>query len=184
MTTGSVRLFTGFTLLELLMAVTIVCVLVGAVAPIMNVIARNQAASTVNALVADLALARSFAITEGDRTVLCKSGGTTDCSKDAPWHQGWIVFVDGNNNRHIEADERILHAQTAWDGGELFLGAFNGTNRYIVYAPDGSSFTNASFTYCPAYGDAARKVVLSPTGRARAQAVSLASVKKVCHGSH
>ncbi|HSW53103.1 MAG TPA: GspH/FimT family pseudopilin, partial [Sulfuricaulis sp.] len=57
----------------------------------------------VNQLMGDLNLARSEAIKRNAVIALCKSDDGASCSRHAAWNDGWIVFVDDNNNHEVDS---------------------------------------------------------------------------------
>ncbi len=87
---------TGITLLECLVVLAIVALLVGLGAPgFVDLLSGHRAAVATNDLVHALALARGEALKRARRVYLAPTG--------ARWRDGWIVFVDRNDNRAYDA---------------------------------------------------------------------------------
>lgn len=88
----------GFTIIELLIVVTIVGVLSAIAAPsLRTMIITNQVRTTTSDLLNDIAVARSESAKRSQRVVMCASTDMNTCSGSA-WAGGWISFVDANNN--------------------------------------------------------------------------------------
>ena len=87
----------GFTLLELMTALTVGAILVGLAVPAFNNIMRtNQIAAQSNEVISALALARSEAIKRGVRVSVCPVDKPNDPAPEckANWNTGWIMFAD------------------------------------------------------------------------------------------
>lgn len=85
----------GFTLTELLIALSVAGILVGMAAPsFRELIVGSQQDSRLYALLGDLQYARSESIKRASRVALCaRAAGTPDeCGTE--WSNGWLVFVD------------------------------------------------------------------------------------------
>jgi type IV fimbrial biogenesis protein FimT len=85
---------TGYTLVELMIVLTIVAILLGLGVPSYRYITdSNRLSAEVNGLLGDLQFARSEAIKEGATVTVCPANaGLTACQAGAVrWDQGWIV---------------------------------------------------------------------------------------------
>ena len=167
------RYSAGFTLLELLSTITIIVILFGVGIPFIKAtVTSNRLATSINALAGTLAYTRSEAIRRNQHVVICKSKTGTSCSHDGDWREGWLVYVDRNQNRALDAAEAILGAQRLAKKIQVEYRAF-GSNHYLVYRPSGTTRTNGTFTFCdPDYPEAARALIITKTGRARLSKVS------------
>ncbi len=88
----------GFSLIELLVALTIGIILVGIAAPQFSAIMqKQQASSEINNLLNDMQYARSEAIKQGQLVTLCASSNGTSCSAATTWQAGWIIFSNISN---------------------------------------------------------------------------------------
>ena len=84
----------GFTLVELLITITIATILMSIGIPSYKyVTTSNRVSGEINALLADMQFARYEAVKEGLTTQICPTaaGGTT-CTATATWSGGWIVL--------------------------------------------------------------------------------------------
>ena len=157
----------GFTLVELIVTVSVLAILVTVGVPsFVSFIQRYAAASAIGMFHKDLQLARAEAVSLGKRVTVCHLSSSNTC--DGNWLQGISVFVDDG------ASIGEL------DGGELVLAESNplGTENYfkdssrtrVTFTADGQAAGfAATFVFCPSSAEAefARGVILSNTGRAR-----------------
>ena len=107
----------GFTLLELMTALSIAAVLVAVGAPALTDMTQNQRIkAAADDLQIDLALARSEAVTRATNVTVCTTSDNATCTNDG-WANGRIVFVDSNANGTIDAgDTDIRHAVAVGHG--------------------------------------------------------------------
>ncbi len=171
------RWLAGFTMIELLVVVTVAALLLSLAVPSMSAMVDSQkAVSLLNAFVSSLNLARSEAIKRNARVVVCKSATGLACASSGGWEQGWIVFHDANNNATLDTGETVVQQRGPASGGLQFTGNLP-VARYVSFGASGSSrlvsgaFQAGTFTLCPAVGSGVevRKIVLSGIGRFRAQ---------------
>lgn len=161
----------GFTLVEALITLGICTILLTQVAPtLQSVIQRNRLSSAVNRFSASLQYARSEAIRENRRVVLCPSEDFRACAGSPQWNQGWIIFADADGNRERSRREPLLRSAQALPADISMRSSQH--RRRIRYQALGNAYgTNASFTFCDRRRRAAPKVIcLSGTGRPRVSA--------------
>jgi type IV fimbrial biogenesis protein FimT len=127
----------------------------------------------INDLAASLALTRSVAIKRGRPAVICKSRDGQYCHRrGTTWHDGWIVFVDFDQDRQRSDDEPLVHSQGRGSARQQLTYTAFGSKHYVTYRPSGYTKTNGTFTLCdPRYPDDARALILMKTGRVRASRV-------------
>lgn len=174
---------TGATLVELMVVLAIAAILLGVAIPgFASLIHSSRLSAATSDLLVSLHLARSEAIKRNSRTVLCISADGTTCAASGGWQQGWLVFHDANNNAALDAGEAIIHARPAFPDSIRLTG--NSTvAKYVSYAPTGGTksmsgaFQAGTLTVCNVAdtSGAARRVVISSTGRPRVARVTLAS---------
>ena len=160
----------GFTLHETLMVLVVVSVLTVGVASFNRLLRSTHSATQVNALVADLNLARSEAIKRAYTVTVCKSNSATACTSDSAWHEGWLIITDRNENGQLDDDDEILRVGPALTGGtQLTFNAWGvGTGKYVSYFSNGTTQKNGTFRFCNIEGSkSARAVILIQTGRVR-----------------
>ena len=82
----------GFTLVEMLIVVTIVGILSGVAFPYLGTVADSIRMRWIaNELLSSMHVARSEAIKRNSRVALCKSSDGNACANAGDWEQGWIV---------------------------------------------------------------------------------------------
>ena len=157
----------GFTLLELLVALGIVAILLGLGTPSLRALVQDsRRTQTVNSLVHSFHLARTSAIRNGHEVAVCPRGNGDLCSENpAGWAQGWLVFVnsDGDQPAFRDPDEPLLLSREPAPDVSI-----SSNRRAFHYRPFNRRSTNGTLIYCDDRGDdAARAVIVSYTGRPR-----------------
>jgi type IV fimbrial biogenesis protein FimT len=151
----------GFTLIEILMTITVAGIVIALAVPSFRYITNsNRIASEINGLLGDLQFARAEAIKEGRSVTVCVSANGTGCAATTTWQSGWIVFQDPNANAIVDVGETILRVQTPFTGTDTFQSS-NGVsaitfNRegYAVGVANGTEITlhdatgNTAWTRC------------------------------------
>jgi prepilin-type N-terminal cleavage/methylation domain-containing protein len=150
----------GFTLIELFVTLTVLAIILALATPnIRDLLQRNKLVAQANDLIADINLARSSAITGGERIVICASNNQTNCTNNA-WSTGWIVFTDCDQNGSVTASgsnvcpgptganqlpERIIKARKGVEPGTTITETQNsGAARKLRYTGIGMMFTSGN----------------------------------------
>jgi type IV fimbrial biogenesis protein FimT len=165
----------GFTLIELVVTVAMAAIILAMGVPsFQETIRNNQLTSNANEFIAALNLTRSEAVKRGVRVVLCKSSDQANCTGAGGYDQGWVVFVDADNDATIDAPGDIVRVFEGLKTGLTLAVAGAPTNDiddYVAYLPQGmaqsigGAFQAGTLVLCK---DAkARNIVISSTGRAR-----------------
>lgn len=158
----------GFTLIEILVTISIAAILVTIGIPSMiEFMETNRRAAAANTLVAEMQRGRSTAATGGVAVTLCHSGNATGCSGEADpdWAEGWILFTDEDGDSVFDAGDEVLSAARRRDGVTM------PSNRSsFTFAPgfQQSATTLGTVAVCvnKENGDA-RWIVVSAIGRPR-----------------
>jgi type IV fimbrial biogenesis protein FimT len=169
----------GFSLIELMVTVSVLAIVLAMGVPsFQQLISDNRMAVQANDFLAALNFGRSESIKRGQRITLCKSADLSSCTTAGNWGQGWIVFVDSNNNA------------TADDGSGTLLkihesltpSALSGNTNvadYVSYTPDGTTrltsnaFQAGTLTLCPGASNmTGRTITINAVGRARISTVT------------
>lgn len=171
----------GFTLIELMVTLSIMATLAVLAAPQMRTMfVKRTVSNQADALGASLRLARSEAIKRGQPVTICASanpeaaapkclaGGATD------WATGWLVFVDHNASlQQLDGGETVLKVQAAFNNSGSLS---NNSASAITFRANGmvSPVNNSTFTVSPklkgtveSLKDITRCVVISAAGRTR-----------------
>ncbi|MGC4397348.1 GspH/FimT family pseudopilin [Hydrogenophaga sp. T2] len=177
----------GFTLIELMVGITILAILLAIAVPsFRGSMASSRVTSSTNEIVSALALARSEAIRRGTRISVCKSTNGTGCAAAGGWEQGWIVFVDTNRpggDAAVNAGDVVL-TRTGPQAGELSILGTAAVANYLSFAADGTVRNMAGTALAgrlrvcstsTAINDArrAREIDVSSAGRIATSVVSL-----------
>lgn len=158
----------GFTLVELLIVLTIAAILTTIALPsFQDISERNRVTADVNKLVRALYLARSEAVKRRVRTTLCKSSNPEaslpTCS--GSWTQGWILFADTDNDKTYDNTEPLIAVHNGLMEGNTLMWN-NGNN--LQYLPSGLASLSGTFTICNSSKDKyhARGIIIG-SGRVR-----------------
>jgi type IV fimbrial biogenesis protein FimT len=160
----------GFTLVELLVVLAIAAILLAMAVPGFRALIQNlQLTTAVNDLFSAINLARSEAIKRGGRVNL------TTVKPDSNWENGWVVYVDNNENLTPDAGDEIILEHGPLHGGIAVISRFNDSNlNYLAYSGSGRTRTDASsqgflagsFSF-DVDGDRKRKININSLGRPR-----------------
>jgi type IV fimbrial biogenesis protein FimT len=157
----------GYTLMEVLIALTVVVILASVAVPGYEVIQnRSRVNADWNNLHTALNEARTAAVTRGVRVGICPSADGTSCGED--WSQGWLVFEDRNGNGQRDAGEEILRVARALEPNSLTVRRANGDALdFIGFNNRGFATASSTFTLCDRNNEAsrARAVLLLNSGR-------------------
>ncbi len=160
----------GLTLIDLVITMSVAAIVMTAAVPSYNTMTmNNRRAAAVNSLVADLNLARSESVKRGVPVSVCKSSNGQSCNTSTlarAWSEGWIVFVDDNEDgikNSGEAELKIVEVSTT---AYSWSWVANHSSQYITYQSNGFTDTTGRFRYCDKRGSSQGRVVaLKHTGR-------------------
>ncbi|MFI3217654.1 MAG: GspH/FimT family pseudopilin [Methylococcales bacterium] len=167
----------GFTLLELIVAISIAGILMALAIPSFSDMMRNNRLTTyANELVTSLNLARSEAIKRGVTVTVAKTSATTA----SYWSEsGWNLFIDTDRDNNFDlpssppnpiTDDILIRTYAALPTNYILMA--NNFKNYITYKADGTSNTNGSFAVCDnsdgsniAKPYASRLIIINKMGR-------------------
>jgi type IV fimbrial biogenesis protein FimT len=149
----------GFSLFELLIAMTIIIILLVIAIPNESLfIQKSQDEVMSQQLLRAIYLARSEAISRSETVTLCESADLKTCSGE--WLQGYIIATD---NTLISTYQNATHM------GAIHWRTFPKGRKVLTFLASGlSEIENGTFWYCPtAESKAHWAIVISQSGRAR-----------------
>lgn len=178
--------YTGYSLIELMVALAVLAIIISVGLPQMSVFFKGGRMVTIpNELLAGLHIARSEAIKRNSRVTICKSTNadvaTRSCATgNVGWDEGWFVFVEGSDAANI------IGAYSSNDGAILKVYAGVENNKatittdstaisdYVTFTSRGTpklangASQSGVFRVCDDRGlSSARGVVLNASGRVR-----------------
>ncbi len=168
------KLSNGFTLIEMIITITIAGILIAFAAPAMRSFVQDQRLTTqANDFIADLNYARSEAIRRGTNVTVCRQGGTLtspSCNSSATWGGGRIIFVDNDGDGTIDSGDTVLRVRESLDGnntmdvvGSISLGNIVIANTGLTTMGTGDE---AALRICDIRDTVAMTLSVNYTGRA------------------
>ena len=157
----------GFSLVELIVALTIAGVLMAIAAPaLQKFVSSNRLTGQVNDLMADINLARSEAIKRNVTTGVCvTAAGGASCVTSGNWANGWLVYYDNAGTKvALKVHEALTGKNTLTSPGSA---------DQIVYSNNGLiSSGTGQFTLTDPITSGQRIVCISATGHANLSGVN------------
>ncbi|MFP4393018.1 MAG: GspH/FimT family pseudopilin [Desulfohalobiaceae bacterium] len=165
----SLRSASGLTLLEMVMVMAILSIIVAIGVPSLSGLTKNsRLTSQANEFIATLHLARSEALKRGEQVVVCRSADLESCASNGDWDQGWIVFVDFDEDKARSSDEELLRTKEALKGRSTLIGGEN-LKEKVIFLPNGASNQNGGITLCN--DQDGLKMLIIRSGRVRTEEV-------------
>ncbi len=156
----------GLTLIELIIVILIISIILISALPLYNTFqARQESQLIAVKLRMHLQQAKNNAVLYRSNVVICSSEDLNSCS-DSAWETGFISFLDINQNRNLEQDERILsrYSTQLRYGNLRWQGSLN-IPRIIFRGDTGlPRGSMGSFYYCSTHDAQHNKIILGSTG--------------------
>lgn len=159
----------GFTLLELLIAITVAVISFSVAVPsFASMIQSTRVKSTSLSLSNGLLVARNHAINSGTLVIVCHASDATQtkCSdqrnRNTNWRNGVIIFADRNANNELDTGDEIISKMTL---NQDVAVVFNQNGR-LRFFNDGSA-RSAGFYICHKTTTQQRHIRILHTGRTR-----------------
>ena len=156
----------GFTLIELMVTISLIVVIMALAAPSFTAFQRNaQLTSSANTLLSSLTAARAEAMKRGRNVTVAPVTGSN-------WNSGWIVFVDEDGSGAKNGSEAVLATEPAPEStitietvptGMAYV-MFNGSGYPRL---SGGAFQSSSIDFTHGLSSEQRRIVSSPAGRLR-----------------
>jgi len=154
----------GFTIIELMFAITLLAILLAIGIPSYNeIINNNRVTAQNNELVTALQYTRSEALRKARPTTLCASADGATCSAVTNWATGWISFSDLNGDGTLNGADVLLQVWPSTNG----LTLTSTTRTFVRYSSSGMPSGTETFSLkkpgCS--GNKARRIDIGTTGR-------------------
>ena len=158
----------GFTLIELGIALAVLAVILTAALPAMGrFMDQQRLTAAANGLVAHLQFARGQAISRNTIVTACPSEDGRHCTGSNRWDRGWIIYRDPQRRAQPAHPDDVLRVVAARPEH-----VFHSGGRYRVrFRGSGVAYgTNLTIRLCPANpAGKGRAVIVSNPGRVRVQ---------------
>lgn len=157
----------GFTLVELMLVITILSIIASLAGPPMSDFLRRYRSEVQRQNLFDLiALSRGKAYGEGAIYSLCGTADRQTCN--GGWNNGALLFVDTDGSGSRDNGERIERVMEPLpEGASLDWSSF-GNKPYLQFRPNGlTPNQSGNFSYCPPDGNSEFGwiIVLNAMGR-------------------
>jgi type IV fimbrial biogenesis protein FimT len=158
----------GYTLIELMITITVLGLLLGVAVPsFLDTVRNNRLITQNNEFIGSLNVARSEALKRSGSVSVCASVDQLTCSGSTNWSTGWIVFNDANANGILDAGDGLnpLLQATGAAPPEFTM---NATRSFVRFAPSGMAATgieNFELVRTGCVGPYARRINVSVVGR-------------------
>lgn len=134
----------GFTLIELMVTLTVAAILMGLAVPAFRSFLQNDRLMTQAAqLSAALYMARAEAVKQDAPVLVCASADGATCSNSDTWETGWIVVSNAAGATPIQVVRSLSVGTTLRASGAAFQIAFQSNGMLNVAAPVGFHLCDA-----------------------------------------
>jgi type IV fimbrial biogenesis protein FimT len=162
----------GFTLLELIVTLSVICILLASAIPtFLSQLHSSHLKTASFSLMESMAMARGNAVASNMRVTIAHT---------KEWNMGWEVFVDSNNDGKRSPDERILQSRESFTDVYIipnqplkkyvsFIGSGEGR---MIGKSNGGAKQMGTFRVCPMKPGIGYALILSGGGRVRMNEIS------------
>ena len=153
----------GFTLIEILISITVLAILLVLVLPsFKTMLMNNRVLAEEDAIANSLNYARNIALSQGINAVTCPIGTQGSSTCGANWANGWIVVSQPTAGGNVLLQS---HVSGANDPVLSAVGIIGGAATSVTFDPRGIATTQANFKVCDNRGgEFAQSVEVLPTG--------------------
>lgn len=158
----------AFTLIELLIAISIISILFGYALPSFDdLLKKSKIKANLSRLTQTIQMSRLEAITKNVRVTLCPTNNGSNCSSD--WSVGYMAFVDKKGDREFNGKDILLYQFNSTDEKSRLTWRAFGVRRSLQWLETGiTNHQNGTFEFC-LDNDAkfARGLFITKAGRVR-----------------
>jgi type IV fimbrial biogenesis protein FimT len=164
---GNIMKRNGFTLIDLILALSIVSILISIALPNFSAqIKQAQVKTATNSLLEAINLTRTQAVMTNKRTTIRKQN---------EWSEGWEIFIDADNDGIRDANEQLIKMQEKFNGIKIVTNrpitnnvSYIGTGESrSASGSSGGGFQAGTFTICPTAKGKGVQLILARGGRVR-----------------
>lgn len=146
---------TGFTLIELMVAIAIVAIVSSLAFPSMSSFyTNNRLTAIVNDLLVGLNFTRAESIKRNLPVTICASANGSSCASD--WSAGWIIFVDRNADGVVDSPtvlpDEIIQKKDSLDSSYTIKSNLNNSGgsavSHVNYAINGFANVVGKYAVC------------------------------------
>lgn len=167
----SLKLTRGFSLLELVICLTIIGILFHFASPYIYNILYNQEVNSILPIIKQHFMqGKANALTHHSEVVMCSTKNFNECQEDN-WSSGIILFIDNNHNRQVDFNEKIISTtKTSLKYGKLEWRGNASHKHEIVFKGDTGlpRGVKASFYYCGIQSPKSMQVIVYDFSQPRA----------------
>lgn len=147
----------GFTLVELLISITVLSILLMLVTPsFKDMLMNNRVSAETDALTNSLNFARNTALSQNTTILVCPFSATSSTTCGGSWQNGWIVITQPAAGTPV-----LLHSHSTGTNDATL----SATTASVSFDSRGISTTQTNFKVCDSRGATyARSVSVLPTG--------------------
>lgn len=166
----------GFSLIELLVTITVALILTFIAIPTFyDITTLSRTEAIQDEIIGALRFARYNAMINNRQIIVCRSSNNKTCDNTSDWNGEWIIFEDYDYSNSCNSPDGI----TCSDGGKILgvRGGFSNTikvtknnkiRNFIKFNPMGEApGYPCTFSICSSNGEIAKGVTLSMIGRVR-----------------
>ncbi len=164
----------GLTLIELMVVLALsALVTMMAIPALDSLLTRTQRGSLLTELSVSFRFARSEAVKLAAPVSLCPSDDSASClgGGDPDWSRGWIVFLDGNADLHLQSGDRLLRV-FHFGNPHYSLKGGGALRRGATFRPSGFTDDPGTLHYCERDGGFGSRMELSAAGRLHIEKLS------------
>lgn len=155
----------AYSLLELLITISVMALLMGSAAPsLISQLQKSRQIDTINQMHAHLNYAREKATSS--RSVISLCTGHNTCAETRTWQEQMLIFQDSNRNGQLDQGETLLKVASI-NANHRWIWTNFRQQKHMAFKPNGATDSlNGTFTLCET-NQAVSSIVINITGRVK-----------------